>query len=74
MYRKWPGVRLTFFPFPIVVLAIVTLAFRYPFLIAAALLLPQPSTLEDYGRLLPTGTLVASWMPTCILRKRPATT
>jgi len=41
MYRKWPGVRLTFFPFPIVVLAIVTLAFRYPFLIAAALLLPQ---------------------------------
>jgi len=41
MYRKWPGVRLTFFPFPVAVLAVVALSFRYPFLVAADLLLPQ---------------------------------
>lgn len=41
MYRKWPGVRLTFFPFPVAMLAIVALSFRYPLLVVADLLLPQ---------------------------------
>lgn len=41
MYRKWPSVRLTIFPFPVVELATVALSFRYPVLVAADLLLPH---------------------------------
>jgi glycosyltransferase involved in cell wall biosynthesis len=41
MYRKWPGLRLTFFPFPVVMVASVILSFRYPFLVVADLLLPH---------------------------------
>lgn len=41
MYRKWPDVHLTFFPFPVVVLATVMLSFRFPLLVAADLLLPH---------------------------------
>ena len=41
MYRKWPGVRLTLFPFPLVVLVAVALSFRYPLLVPADLLLPH---------------------------------
>jgi glycosyltransferase involved in cell wall biosynthesis len=41
MYRKWPDVPPTIFPFPIVELAVLVLSWRFPMLIAAALLLPH---------------------------------
>lgn len=41
MYRKWPHVPATFFPFPIVVLAFLVLSVRYPILLAAAVVAPH---------------------------------
>lgn len=41
MYRKWPRVPATFFPFPIVVLAFLLLSVRYPLLLAAAVVAPH---------------------------------
>lgn len=41
MFHKWPSVRPTFFPFPIIVLAILVLSFQFPVLIALAVLLPH---------------------------------
>jgi glycosyltransferase involved in cell wall biosynthesis len=40
MYRKWPQVPPTFFPFPVVVLATLMLSVRYPLLLAAAAVAP----------------------------------
>lgn len=41
LYRKWPNVRPTFFPWPIAVLAGLVLALRFPLLLAVALTIPQ---------------------------------
>lgn len=41
MYRKWPAVRPTFFPFPLVVFMIVVLTLPFPYLAAAVALVPQ---------------------------------
>ena len=41
LYRKWPQVRPTVFPGPLVVLALLLLAIRFPLLGAAALAVPQ---------------------------------
>ena len=40
MYRKWSHVRPTFFPGPVITLALLVLSIRLPFLAAVALLLP----------------------------------
>ena len=41
MYCKWSNVRPTFFPWPVLVLAIVVLSVRFPALIVLAVLLPH---------------------------------
>jgi hypothetical protein len=41
LYRKWPDVRPTVFPAPLLVLALLLLAIRFPWLGAAALAVPQ---------------------------------
>jgi glycosyltransferase involved in cell wall biosynthesis len=41
MYRKWPSVRPTFFPGPVIVLAMLVSSVRLPILIAVALLAPH---------------------------------
>jgi glycosyltransferase involved in cell wall biosynthesis len=41
MYRKWPGVPPTIFPFPVIQLAILIMAVRFPLSIFAAVLLPH---------------------------------
>jgi hypothetical protein len=41
MYRKWPNVRPTFFPWPVLVLAILVLSVRIPALIVLAVFLPH---------------------------------
>lgn len=41
LYRKWPDVRPTVFPAPLLVLALLLLAMRFPLLGAAALAVPQ---------------------------------
>jgi GT2 family glycosyltransferase len=41
MYRKWPHVRPTFFPFPVTALAMLALSVRFPALIVVAILLPH---------------------------------
>ena len=41
MYRKWPNVRPTFFPFPVIVLATLGLSYRFPSLIVTAIILPH---------------------------------
>jgi hypothetical protein len=41
LYRKWPDMRPTFFPFPVVVLAMLSSSVRHPVLGAAAFIAPQ---------------------------------
>jgi hypothetical protein len=41
MFCKWPGVRPTFFPFPVIVLAAFALSARFPVVLPIAALLPQ---------------------------------
>lgn len=41
MYRKWPSVRPTFFPGPVLVLALLGMSVRAPLFAAAALLVPH---------------------------------
>jgi glycosyltransferase involved in cell wall biosynthesis len=41
MYRKWPDVPPTIFPFPALELALLVFSFRFPALIAVAVLLPH---------------------------------
>jgi glycosyltransferase involved in cell wall biosynthesis len=41
LYRKWPNVRPTFFPGPVVVLTVLALSVRIPDLLALAFVLPQ---------------------------------
>lgn len=41
MFRKWPNVRPTFFPAPVLILGILVLSTRLPILIGAAILLPH---------------------------------
>jgi hypothetical protein len=41
MYRKWPDVRPTFFPFPVIVLVTLAGSLRFPSLALAAIVLPQ---------------------------------
>jgi glycosyltransferase involved in cell wall biosynthesis len=41
MFRKWPQVPPTFFPFPVVVAGILALSVRYPLLLAATAVAPQ---------------------------------
>jgi glycosyltransferase involved in cell wall biosynthesis len=61
LYRKWPSVRPTFFPGPLVVLAMLALSVRIPALVAVAVLLPH--------LLYPQGlrTAVADMRPQCLL-------
>ncbi len=40
MWRKWPDVPPTIFPFPVLILAVLGFATRYPVMVLAALLLP----------------------------------
>jgi glycosyltransferase involved in cell wall biosynthesis len=41
MYRKWPQVPPTIFPFPVVVLAMLIMSVRYPLLLVAAAVTPH---------------------------------
>ena len=41
LYRKWPSMPPTFFPGPLIVLVMVMLAKRYPWLVAPALVIPH---------------------------------
>jgi glycosyltransferase involved in cell wall biosynthesis len=61
LYRKWPGVRPTFFPGPLIVLMTVALSVRIPVLIAVAVMVPH--------LLYPKGlrTAVADLRPQCLL-------
>jgi GT2 family glycosyltransferase len=60
-YRKWPTARLTFFPGPILLFAILGLAIRFPELAVAALIVPQV--------LYPGGirSAITERRPTCLL-------
>lgn len=41
MYRKWPNVRPTFYPFPVLLLSLLALSFVFPLLLVAAVLTPH---------------------------------
>jgi glycosyltransferase involved in cell wall biosynthesis len=41
MYRKWPTAPPTFFPFPVITLALLILSLPFPVLIAATILMPH---------------------------------
>lgn len=53
LYRKWPAMRPTLFPFPVLVLALLLAAIHFPLLLAAAVAAPQvlyPSSLRTVVR------------------------
>jgi glycosyltransferase involved in cell wall biosynthesis len=41
MYRKWPNVRPTFFPGPVLVMIMLGFSIRFPYLAVGAILMPQ---------------------------------